>query len=728
MGGMTVLLGAFACAPVLAQHYPDRPVRIIVPFPAGGSTDLVARFVAPKLTNRLRQQFLVENRPGAAGQIGLAAVAQASPDGYTLLVASVHTIVVQQHKFPPHEVLVPVASIVGAPLVLVTRPDSPHRSIRELLEVLGKNPGRHNFGSSGMGSADHLAMELFMQRSGRQAVHVPYKGSGPALADLLAGHIELLFASPAATISHIRSGKLRALAVSGARRHPIAPDVGTLQDQGVRDFEAEFPILLIAPARVPRDIVERLAVEVRNLMREPDAQRLIELGFVVLEGDSRQAETILRAESQKWEHVIRQAGLDQEFGWRGVLSPPAKPPELPILQPFPSPAAQGSALSLVLARLNPRGRTVPETDYGTVVRVNTAAGASPPAPPPSFFIDADAGSLPTTNDDPALRQYSAMQCTAAQRELERREAIAAGRGHGGDAVLSAAKQAQVWPDAAERERFRDAVRDYVERCLTSLNAIPQAALKSTLGRVVGALGSQVLGTKEDHCSAFRIARARIGTARHCVEHAEVQNRIGGNLSRLYFRMGSGVSARELSVTGETCRSPQGALADACRLLAGELSRPGASVFERDLIVLDIEDGGPFPTNVAVGGEAAHGDSVLVFGANQYAALHEALSGAPSNQVWAGARGACQVAVRQGPCLLYGCQSSRSTSGAAVLRVNAALTEARIVGVHVASVAPPSADPYGLSAVCPVDRVLKDDNYLGNAGRLLPAPIAQVTQP
>ncbi|MGU3629881.1 Bug family tripartite tricarboxylate transporter substrate binding protein, partial [Comamonas sp. C24C] len=265
MKKILITLGAtLALAAQAAGNFPDRPVNIIVPFPAGGSTDTVARAVALSMAEQLGKPFVVENRPGATGTIGAGAVKRAAADGYTLLVASLGPFVVTPHmvKNVPYDASKDFDYItipVQAPNVLVASPTQKARSVSEVIAALKANPGKISFASSGNGSSDHLSAELFWQQTGTEAVHVPYKGGAPAITDLLGGQVDFSFQNVNAVLPHLRSGKLRAIAVTGSQRSPVLPDVPTLAESGVKGAEVYSWQGMAAPKGLPADVKARLA-------------------------------------------------------------------------------------------------------------------------------------------------------------------------------------------------------------------------------------------------------------------------------------------------------------------------------------------------------------------------------------------------------------------------------------------------------------------------------------
>ena len=298
-----------------AQSYPERPVRMVVPFPAGGTVDAVARGIAQKLSETLRQPFVVENRAGGAGSIGAEAVARAAPDGYMLLMgtASTHGSNPAVQKGLPYDAIrdfAPVILVASTPYILVVHPSVPANTVAELLALARAQPGRLNYGSYGAGSSNHLASELFRALTGVDIVHVPYKGGAPALADLLAGQVQMMFDVFATSGPQLRSGKLRLLGVGAARRSTLAPDTPTLAEAGVSGFEAGTFFGLFAPAATPRPLVARLNEEAnRGLLLPELRERLAAAGAEPGGGSPEQLGQAVTTEVAKWTRLVRERNL-----------------------------------------------------------------------------------------------------------------------------------------------------------------------------------------------------------------------------------------------------------------------------------------------------------------------------------------------------------------------------------------------------------------------------------
>jgi tripartite-type tricarboxylate transporter receptor subunit TctC len=293
--------------------YPTKPVRLVVPFPAGGTTDLLARAAAQKLSEAWGQQVIVDNRPGAAGNIGAELVAKSAPDGYTLLMGTVGTHAINASlyaKMPYDHVkdFTPVILVAGVPNVLVVNPQVPVNSVPELIVYAKANPGKLNFASSGSGTSIHLSGELFKTMTGVQMTHVPYKGSAPALTDLIGGQVQLMFDNLPSSLAFIKAGKLRAIAVTSTARAAALPDVPTVADT-VPGFEASSWFGILAPAGTPRDIVMKINGETAKWLASPDAkEKLAAQGANVASGTPEDFAKHIQAETVKWAKVVKESG------------------------------------------------------------------------------------------------------------------------------------------------------------------------------------------------------------------------------------------------------------------------------------------------------------------------------------------------------------------------------------------------------------------------------------
>ena len=309
-GACTAL--AHPVATAQSAVYPNKSVRVIVPFPAGGATDTMTRNITQKLSEAWEQPVLVENRAGANGMIGADAVARSQADGYTYLAATIaHSSAVSLFPNAPYRLqrdLQPVAIMGLIPLVPVVRADSPIQSLRDL--VATSKSKSLNAGSSGNGTAAHLGLELFRRTSGATIQHVPYKGGAPAMTDLLGGQIDVIFALLPECLPFVKSGKLRALAVTSDKRHPLLPDVPTTSEAGIPGIEVTSWNGLMVPSGTPRDIVLKINAEVTRIAETPEMRaRIIELGFQPVAMSVSDAENFLRADVERWAKVIRDAGI-----------------------------------------------------------------------------------------------------------------------------------------------------------------------------------------------------------------------------------------------------------------------------------------------------------------------------------------------------------------------------------------------------------------------------------
>ncbi len=297
-----------------AQTYPNRAVRLIVPFAAGGSTDIIGRTVGQKLNEMWGQPVLVDNRPGGSTVIGTDAVAKAAPDGYTLLITPApFTIVpslIAKLPYDPARDFEPITLINTTPLVIVVHPGVPAKSIKELIALAKSRPGTLNYGSSGAGGSNHLAGELFNAMAGVKMVHIPYKGNAPALADLVGGHVDAVFNGLTSAMPLIKSGRLRALAVTSLARAGALPDMPTLDELGLWGFQAVAWNGLTAPARTPKEVIARLNADVIKVVRSAElAERLKAEGSDPVGNSPAQYAAFLRDEIAKWAKVIKQAGI-----------------------------------------------------------------------------------------------------------------------------------------------------------------------------------------------------------------------------------------------------------------------------------------------------------------------------------------------------------------------------------------------------------------------------------
>ena len=305
---VTAALLAFGSA-AMAQDYPTRPVRIVVPFPPAALNDMVGRAIATSLSERLGKQFIVENRSGAGGTIGSELVANAPKDGHTLLIVSLAGAVsrwLYPLTFDPVTSFTPVASLVTTPAIVAVNPDLPTKTIKELVALAKAKPGGVQYASSGVGTFLHLAGELFKLSAGVDLLHVPFKGAGPAMIDVIGGHSDAVFASVASTAPHLRSGKLRALGVAAATRIPTFPDIPTAAEAGVPGYEATNWIGIVAPAGTPEAIVKKLHTEISAALDSPELQKqFASAGAMPLQMTSAEFGAHMAAETEKWGRVVK---------------------------------------------------------------------------------------------------------------------------------------------------------------------------------------------------------------------------------------------------------------------------------------------------------------------------------------------------------------------------------------------------------------------------------------
>jgi tripartite-type tricarboxylate transporter receptor subunit TctC len=311
------LLLVIVASAAAAQGYPARPVRLIIPFPPGGSNDIVGRMVAAQLGDRLGQQVVADNRGGAGGTIGTELAARAQADGYTLLLISTayafNTSIYKKLPYDPVKSFTPVALLGSGPGVLVVNPTLPVNSVAELIALAKERPGKLNNASAGIGSFQHLASELFRLQAGIQWLHVPYKGGGPAMMDLMAGQADASVGSLIQMLPHIRSGKLKALGTTGAKRSAVLPDVPTVAEAGVPGYEATNWWGILAPAGTPQPILDRLHQEIAAVQASAETKRRFETeGAEAREMSPADFAAFIAAETAKWARVVKEAGISAE--------------------------------------------------------------------------------------------------------------------------------------------------------------------------------------------------------------------------------------------------------------------------------------------------------------------------------------------------------------------------------------------------------------------------------
>ena len=317
LGCALVMLGLAGLAPVAVaqgEAYPARPIKMIVPFPPGGTSDIMGRLIAAKLSEQLGQQVVVDNRGGANGNIGSNLVAKAEPDGYTLVLSGVgsHAINQSLYRSIPHHVVndfTHIGMIAKGPNTLVVNPDFEAKNLKQLVDIARANPGKLSYASSASGSSNHLSMEMLKSAAGLEITHIPYKGGGPAITDVMAGHVPMMFINFDAALPYVQAGKLRALAMTGTERSRALPETPTVAESGYADFSAESWTGVSGPPKMPGPIVERLNTEIVKAVQAPDVkERLAKLGLTPVLYSPRQMTEFVAAEVQKWGKAVKASG------------------------------------------------------------------------------------------------------------------------------------------------------------------------------------------------------------------------------------------------------------------------------------------------------------------------------------------------------------------------------------------------------------------------------------
>jgi tripartite-type tricarboxylate transporter receptor subunit TctC len=316
MACAALLAAALAVAPAVAAGYPDHPVKIIVPFAAGGPTDVMARLIAQKLSESLKQQFFVENHPGAGGNIGMTIAARAKPDGYTVLLASssfvVNPSLYAKNPYDAFKDFEPVTLAAASPNILVVNPELPVKTVKELVDLLKANPFKYSIANPGIGTTPQLAAELFKLSLKLDATSVPFGGAAPAVQSTVAGHTPIAFAAMPPTAPQVKGGKLRALAVTSAKRSPALPDVPTLAESGIKEQQSETMQGVLVPAKTPKAIVDRLNAEIVKAMAFPDVKaKCAQLGFDPVADTAQEFASYIKKEVTKWGNVIKEAKIPQ---------------------------------------------------------------------------------------------------------------------------------------------------------------------------------------------------------------------------------------------------------------------------------------------------------------------------------------------------------------------------------------------------------------------------------
>lgn len=323
--GMFMLVAVAVSIPVEAQTiarepaYPVKPIRLVVPFPPGGTADIHGRMLGEKLAQRLHQQIVVDNRSGASGNVGLEIVARSPADGYTLVISTVGSWAVNPHLYKlPYDVLndfAPIIHVANTPGVLAVHPSLPVKTVKELIALARQRPGELTYGSSGVGGFEHMSAELFDSMAKTKMVHVPYKGSAPAILDLIGGHIHLVFGPATPTLPHIQSGRLRAIATTGATRVDALADIPTIAEAGIAGYENLTWSAVGAPARTPRSIIDLLNKELNAVLQMPDIRDALRMsGSTVTGGTPEQFQDYLRSELAKYGKLIKAAGIKPSAG------------------------------------------------------------------------------------------------------------------------------------------------------------------------------------------------------------------------------------------------------------------------------------------------------------------------------------------------------------------------------------------------------------------------------
>lgn len=315
------LIGAalfLAASAALAQSFPSRPVRFVVPYAPGGSTDTLARSIGTTLTTHLGQQVVVDNRPGANGDIGMIIVSRSPPDGYTLVLGYIANLGIgpslyAKMPYDPVKDFASITQVAGASNIVVVHPSLPAKNLKDLIAYAKANPQKVSFASSGVASVGHLTGESLNSMAGISMLHVPYKGSGQAISDLVGGHVKMMISGMASTLPHVHSGKLIGIATTGIKRTPATPDIPTIAESGFPGFEASSWFGVLAPAGTPRAVVMRLNADIRKTLQDPAVEkRLAGVGFDIVTGTPEQFTAYIKSEIKKWAKVVKAAGVKPE--------------------------------------------------------------------------------------------------------------------------------------------------------------------------------------------------------------------------------------------------------------------------------------------------------------------------------------------------------------------------------------------------------------------------------
>jgi tripartite-type tricarboxylate transporter receptor subunit TctC len=310
----TVVFAAVFPLAAFAQSFPNKPLRLICPFPPAGAVDIASRATAHELTRILGQPVAVENRPGAGGNLGGAEAARSAPDGHTLFMSTsgiqaINPALYAKMPFDPNKDLTSVAPLVSLNNVLVLHPSVPAKSVKEVIALAKKDPGKWTYASSGNGTSIHMSGAMFTQMTGTDILHIPYKGSGPAVTDLLGGQVHMMFDNIPSSLPHIKAGKLRALATTGARRDPALPDLPTIAEAGIPGYESGVWFGLMVPAGTPREIISRLNSATLQAARAPEfVKRMTDLGYNIIPGSPEDMAKMIQAEIARWTPIVKASG------------------------------------------------------------------------------------------------------------------------------------------------------------------------------------------------------------------------------------------------------------------------------------------------------------------------------------------------------------------------------------------------------------------------------------
>jgi tripartite-type tricarboxylate transporter receptor subunit TctC len=311
---IALLFAVLAVHSAAAQTFPSKPLRLICPFPPAGAVDIASRSTAAELSRILGQPVAVENRPGAGGNLGGAEAARAAPDGYTLFMSTsgiqaINPALYAKMPFDPNKDLTSVAPLVSLNNVLVVHPSVPAKSVKEVIDVAKREPGKWAYASSGNGTSIHMSAAMFTQMTGTDILHVPYKGSGPAVTDLLAGQVHMMFDNIPSSLPHIKAGKLRALATTGARRDPALPDLPTIAEAGIAGYESGVWFGLMVPAATPREVVMKLNAAAVQATKAPEfIKRMTDLGYNIIPGTPEDMTRMIQAELKRWGPIVKASG------------------------------------------------------------------------------------------------------------------------------------------------------------------------------------------------------------------------------------------------------------------------------------------------------------------------------------------------------------------------------------------------------------------------------------